>query len=368
MSLFNLGKNAYLMLANGRIFEGYSFGVEGTAFGEIVFTTAMTGYTETLTDPSFLGQLVTQTFPLIGNYGVNEEDYECESSHVNGYIVREWCNSPSNFRSEGDIDSFLKKQNIIGIHSIDTRCLTRIIREAGVMNGVITTEDIYAKKDELLKKVIEFKITDAVGTVTCKEKCVHAAEDSKYNVVLIDYGSKRNIWRELVKRGCTVTSVPSNTSAEEIAAMKPDGIMLSNGPGDPVDNPVPIQTLRQLIPYQIPTFGICIGHQLLALANGATTEKLKYGHRGENQPVVDIALDRTFVTAQNHGYTVLGESIPVEAGAVSHKNANDATCEGIRYTNAPAFTVQFHPEAHGGPLDTAYLFDDFIKLMNKEGK
>lgn len=368
MSLFNLDDKAYLLLANGKIFEGYSFGAKGTMVGEVVFTTAMTAYQETLTDPSYYGQIVTQTFPLIGNYGVNDEDFESKKSVVSGYIVREWCNTPSNFRCKGNVDEFLKKQNIIGIHSIDTRCLTRMIRETGVMNGVITTENVYEKKDELLEKVKAFTIEKAVESVTVKAEEEYKAENAKYKVALFDFGYKHNIRRELIKRGCDVTVVPASTSAEQIKSMGVDGIMLSNGPGDPAENTQIIANLKKLTEYKIPTFGICLGHQLLALANGAKTEKLKYGHRGANQPVIDIALDKTFVTSQNHGYAVISDTIPEEAGSVSHKNANDGTCEGVRYKNAPAFTVQFHPEAHGGPLDTAYLFDEFIELMDENRK
>lgn len=370
MSLFNLGDKAYVMLEDGRIFEGYSFGAKGTSFGEIVFTTSMTAYEETLTDPSYFGQIVTQTFPLIGNYGVNDSDYESAGSVVSGYIVREWCNAPSNFRCEGNVDDFLKKHNIIGIHSIDTRCLTRIIREHGVMNGVITTENVYEKKDEFLKKIREFSIVNAVKSVTCKEIQEYKAEEPLYNVVLFDFGYKYNIRRELLKRGCNVTVVPADTAPERIKELNPDGIMLSNGPGDPSENTEIIANLRELVKYRIPTFGICLGHQLMALANGARTEKLKYGHRGANQPVDDIRLDKTFVTSQNHGYAVISDSIDPSAGEVSHKNSNDQTCEGVRYKNFPCFTVQFHPEACGGPLDTSYLFDEFIDLIkaDKEAK
>ena len=346
--IFENKKKATLILADGTEFEGRAFGADGSVVGEIVFTTAMVGYQETLTDPSYCGQIVTQTFPLIGNYGVNSVDPESNGSVVSGYIVREQCEDPSNFRCEGDLDSYLKKYNIIGIYDIDTRHLTKIIRESGVMNGAIVHGDF--DKEALLAQI----------------RAYYPAENAKFNVVLMDYGYKFNIRRELVRRGCNVTVMPWNSTADEIKALNPDGIMLSNGPGDPADNTEAIQTLRELIPAQIPTFGICLGHQLLALANGAKTEKLKYGHRGGNQPVKDLALDRTFITSQNHGYAVVSGSVPAEAGEVSHVNGNDGTCEGVRYHNAPAFTVQFHPEACGGPKDTAYLFDEFIELM--EGK
>lgn len=354
-------RKAALILADGTVFEGCGFGAEGDVIGEIVFTTAMTGYQETLTDPSYCGQIVTQTFPLIGNYGVNKVDPESRGSAVSGYVVRECCEEPSNFRCEGDLDSYLKELNIVGLCDIDTRRLTRIIRESGVMNGAIVCGEF--DKDELLEKIRAYKVGEVVPKVSVKEKELFPAEDARFNVVLMDYGYKFNIRRELVKRGCNVTVMPYNSTAEEIKALMPDGIMLSNGPGDPTDNAQSIETLRELIPAKIPTFGICLGHQLLALANGAKTEKLKYGHRGGNQPVKDLALDKTFITSQNHGYAVVGESVPKEVGAVSHINGNDGTCEGVRYTNAPAFTVQFHPEACGGPHDTSYLFDEFIKLM-----
>lgn len=359
--IFENKRKAALILADGTEFHGRGFGAEGDTIGEIVFTTAMTGYQETLTDPSYCGQIVTQTFPLIGNYGVNKIDPESSKSAVSGYIVREHCEAPSNFRCEGDLDSYLKGLNIVGIYDIDTRRLTRIIRESGVMNGAIVSGEF--NKDELLEKIRAYKVGEVVSKVSVKEKQYFPAENGKYNVVLMDYGYKFNIRRELVKRGCNVTVMPYNATAEEIKALSPDGIMLSNGPGDPADNVLPIQTLRELIPEKIPTFGICLGHQLLALANGAETEKLKYGHRGGNQPVKDLTHDKTFITSQNHGYAVIGESVPGEVGAVSHINGNDGTCEGVRYTNAPAFTVQFHPEACGGPHDTSYLFDEFLKLM-----
>lgn len=358
-------KKAFLILADGTVFEGKSFGAAGTVMGEIVFTTAMTGYEETLTDPSYCGQLVTQTFPLIGNYGTNDADRESNGSVVSGYIVREHCEAPSNFRCEGTIDAFLKKYGIIGLYDIDTRRLTRIIRESGVMNGMITDREDF-NKEKALEEIRAYRVGQVVPRVSVQKAERYPAENARFKVALIDYGYKHNIRKELVKRGCDVTVFPYNVTAEEIKAFAPDGVMLSNGPGDPEQNPESIETLRRLIPERIPTFGICLGHQLLALANGAKTVKLKYGHRGENQPVTDLELGRTFITSQNHGYAVVGDTIPPEAGKMSHVNGNDKTCEGVRYRNAPAFTVQFHPEACGGPQDTAYLFDEFIELM--EGK
>ncbi len=360
---FGKAKTAYLILSDGTVFKGKSFGKEGTVIGETVFTTAMTGYQETLTDPSYCGQIVTQTFPLIGNYGVNGYDDESNGSAVSGYVVREKCDFPSNFRCEGTIEDFLKKHGIVGIYDIDTRRLTRIIRETGVMNGMITTEEFVM--EEALEKIKGFKAERPVPKVSCKESVKFEAENKKFSVVLMDYGCKHNIRKELVNRGCDVTVMPWNSTAEEVCALNPDGIMLSNGPGDPTDNPEAIETLKKLSEKNIPTFGICLGHQLYALANGASTVKLKYGHRGENQPVTDLELGRTFITSQNHGYAVLNDSISENVGKVSHVNANDGTCEGVRYTNSPAFTVQFHPEACGGPQDTAYLFDEFIKLMEE---
>ena len=366
MSLFNHSEKAYLMLANGQVFEGWSFGAKGTVIGEVVFTTGLTGYQETLTDPSYYGQIVTQTFPLIGNYGVNSQDNESAKSYVTGYIVREWCNAPSNFRCEGNINDFLKDHNIVGINGIDTRRLTRIIREVGVMNGVITTEDVYSKKDELLEKINAFTVKDAVKAVTNNETLTYEPEEKKYRVVLFDFGYKRNIRKELVKRGCEVVVVPADTKADKVKELAPDGIMFSNGPGDPAENVEIIENIKEIEKLGIPIFGICLGHQLMALANGGKTEKLKYGHRGANQPVIDLESGLTYVTSQNHGYAVIGDSIDASVGHVSHINANDKTCEGIRYTAVNAFTVQFHPEAHGGPLDTSYLFDEFVETMEKE--
>ena len=273
---------AYLILEDGTVYRGKGFGAEGTTIGEVVFTTGMTGYQETLTDPSYYGQIVTQTFPLIGNYGLNEFDGESAKAWAKGYIVREWCEEPSNFRSKYTLEEFLKMNNVIGIYDIDTRALTKKIREHGVMNGAIASE-LPVNMDAFLKELKAYVIRDAVKSVSCKEKTFYPAEDEKYRVVLYDYGFKANILRSLLQRGCSVTVVPYNTTAAEIRELGPDGIMLSNGPGDPSENIEPIKILNELMNTGIPIFGICLGHQLLALANGAKTEKLKYGHRGANQ-------------------------------------------------------------------------------------
>lgn len=361
------GKKATLLLANGMEFSGYSVGKQGTVIGEIVFATGMTGYEETLTDPSYYGQIVTQTFPLVGNYGTNSFDKESDKSYLSGYIVREWCELPSNFRCEGTLAKFLEDQNVIGIYGIDTRALTKIIRESGVMNGAITTEENF-DKEKLLEEIKSFKIVNAVKSVSCKEPKEYKSKEGKRKVCLFDFGYKYNIREELLKRGCDVTVVPYNTTAEEISKMDIDGIMLSNGPGDPSENVEIIENLKDIMKLNIPTFGICLGHQLMALANNAKTEKLLYGHRGANQPVVDIDLDRTFVTSQNHGYAVIADTISDDLGYVSHKNANDGSCEGVKYKQIKAFTVQFHPEACGGPQDTSYLFDEFMTLIDGEDK
>jgi carbamoyl-phosphate synthase small subunit len=354
---------AYLILEDGTVYRGKGFGAKGKTVGEVVFTTGMTGYQETLTDPSYYGQIVTQTFPLIGNYGLNNLDSESAKSWVKGYIVREWCEEPSNFRSKYTMDAFLKKNNIIGIYDIDTRALTKKIREHGVMNGAITTE-LPGNLSAFLKELSSYTILDAVKSVSSMEKIFYPAKTEEYHVVLYDYGCKANIIRSLLQRNCSVTVVPYNTPLKMIQALKPSGIMLSNGPGDPAENTEAIGILKELMGSGIPIFGICLGHQLLALANGAKTEKLKYGHRGANQPVSDKIRDRVFITSQNHGYAVVGKTMDTETGFVSHINANDGSCEGITYKNGKAFTVQFHPEACAGPQDTQYLFDQFIQMMS----
>lgn len=362
-----MAKAAYLILADGTIYEGTSFGAEGTAVGELVCTTSMTGYQETLTDPSYFGQLITQTFPLIGNYGVNSYDGESPKVWSRGYVVREYCEHPSNFRCERTIDAYLKEQGVVGISGLDTRALTRKIRRFGVINSAITTrmpEDLSAFLDEIRA----FQITDAVKTVSTRVRKFYASEGNRYTVVLYDYGYKKNILQSLLKRGCNVVVVPYNTPCEVAMDYQPDGFMLSNGPGNPKENQEAIAVLKEIMQTGKPIFGICLGHQLLALANGAGTEKLLYGHRGSNQPVVDLEMDRVFITSQNHGYMVVGDSLPPEVGTVSHINGNDKSCEGIVYKSCNAFTVQFHPEACGGPLDTQYLFDKFTAMMDREGR
>ena len=318
-------QKAYLLLANGQIFEGKSFGMTGTTIGEVVFATGMTGYQETLTDPSYYGQIAVQTFPLNGNYGTNSDDFESPHCWLKGYIVREWCEVPSNFRCEKTIDEFLKEQHVIGLYGVDTRQLTRIIRECGVMNGAITTEDVYAKKEVLLAQIQAYEIKDAVKTVTTKEIKHYTVENPEHEVVMMDFGYKAHILRHLLNRNCNVTVVPAYTTAEEILAINPDGVMLTNGPGNPEENTEVIETLKKLIAAKMPMFGICLGHQLTALANGGKTMKLKYGHRGGNQPVKDLNTGRVYVTSQNHGYAVVGDSIDPAVGKMSHWNVNDNT-------------------------------------------
>lgn len=356
---------AYLILADGTVFKGRNMGVAGTTIGEVVFTTGMTGYQETLTDPSFYGQMVTQTFPLIGNYGINSEDKESSRVWVSGYIVREVCFEPSNFRCEKTMESYLEENEIIGIYDIDTRALTKKIRETGVMNGAITTE-WPEDMDALLKEINAFTIKDAVASVSYDEPMTFTIDDPVCKVVLMDYGYKKNILRSLNQRGCEVIVMPHDTTLEQINKIDPDGIMLSNGPGDPEENKEIIANLKEILDKsEYPVLGICLGHQLMALANGAKTEKLKFGHRGGNQPVFDLNKNRIFVTTQNHGYAVVSDSITPDIGKVSHYNANDKSCEGVIYNRPATFTVQFHPEACAGPHDTQYLFDNFVSNMIK---
>jgi len=351
---------AFLLLEDGTVFEGNSFGMEGNIVGEVVFNTGMTGYQEVLTDPSYCGQIVCMTYPLIGNYGVNLDDIESIKPQVKGFIVRELCKTPSNWRSIETLNEYLKRNEIIGLEGIDTRELTIILRDKGTMKGTIVTGDHLSEIEEKLCELKSYTIDNPVLQVTTPE--VKHIDGDGYRIALLDYGLKQNIVRSLLKRNCEIYIFPATATAQEILSIEPDGIMLSNGPGDPKDCEFQIDTIKALTGKK-PIFGICLGHQLTALANGADTEKLKYGHRGCNHPVKDLEKDMTYITSQNHGYTIIEDSLNKEIMSVSHINMNDGTIEGIKYKNAPLFTVQFHPEASPGPGDTAYLFDEFMEMI-----
>ena len=349
-------KKAYLVLSDGRSFQGVRIGAEGDGLGELVFTTGMTGCLETLTDPSYAGQIILQTFPLVGNYGVIPEDLEGRCL-AHGYVVRELCGAPSNFRSEYPLDAFLKEHRIPGICGVDTRAITRIIREEGVLNALICDE-VPAE----LGAVRSYAVRNVVREAGGREVCSFPAEgEERFHVALLDYGAKRHIVKELTARGGRVTVLPHDTAAETVLALRPDGLMLSNGPGDPKENVFEIAQLKKLIGV-MPVFGICLGHQLAALALGGETVKLKYGHRGANQPVKDLLSGRCFITSQNHGYAVLTDSVSDKA-QLRFINANDLSCEGLDYPAYRCFTVQFHPEASAGPHDTGFLFDRFVGMM-----
>ncbi len=354
-----------MVLEDGRYFKGKSFGAQGEIIAEVVFNTGMAGYQEVLTDPSYCGQIVNMTYPLIGNYGVNEADMESKKIQVTGFIVRELCTWPSNFRSQGTLGDWLEKNNISGIQGIDTRALTRHIREAGSMNGVLTTNDeSMAALQEKAKAAPHMAGQDLVGKVTCEQPCDYAApKEKKYTVTLIDYGVKYNIMQELANRGCQVRVVPASMSAKDILADNPDGIMVSNGPGDPAAVTYAIETVRELI-GKVPMFGICLGHQIMGLAYGGKTVKLKFGHRGVNHPVKELATGKISITSQNHGFCVEEKSLPQDV-EVTHVNMNDMTLEGMRHKKHPVFSVQYHPEASPGPHDAAPLFDRFINMMEK---
>ena len=351
-------KKRYLVLSDGSVYEGEAFGADVQNIGELVFTTGMCGYIETLTDPSYYGQIVLQTFPLIGNYGIIPSDFEGQCC-VKGYVVREYCTHPSNFRCEKTLDDYLKEQNIPGICSVDTRAITKKLREEGVMNAYICDS-----VPEDLTDIRNYIIKDAVESVSCKVRHVYPAEtERKYSVALIDYGAKKNIIRELQNHGCDVTVFPCTVKAEELLTGEFDGVMLSNGPGDPADNVYQIEQIAKIF-GKIPMFGICLGHQLTALSQNGKTVKLKYGHRGVNQPVKDVTDSRVYITSQNHGYAVVPGS--VKNGTERFLNANDNTVEGMDYPGTNVFTVQFHPEACSGPHDTEFLFDRFCDMMGGE--
>ena len=354
---------AFLILEDGTVFSGTSIGANREVISEIVFNTSMTGYLEVLTDPSYAGQAVTMTYPLIGNYGVCYKDMESLKAWPDGFIVRELSRMPSNFRSEATIQEFLIDNDIPGIAGIDTRALAKILREKGTMNGMITTDENYSLED-VLPKIKAYTVSGVVRKVSCKEKTVLKADGPK--VALMDFGAKKNIARSLNSRGCEVTIYPAYTKAEEILAAKPDGIMLSNGPGDPKECVEIIEELKKLYASDVPMFAICLGHQLLALATGADTHKLKYAHRGANHPVKDLKTGRVYISSQNHGYVVDETTLNPQIAKPAFENVNDKTNEGLEYIGKNIFTVQFHPEACAGPQDTAYLFDRFIDMMKKE--
>ena len=352
--------NAFLILEDGHVFEGRSFGAQKEVICEVVFNTSMTGYLEVLTDPSYQGQGVVMTYPLIGNYGVCLEDAESDRPWHSAFIVREISRMSSNFRREEELEEYLKEHDIPGICGVDTRAITKILREDGCMGGMITTNPDY-NLDEILPKLKAYRVTDAVKTVTRKEK-THVKGDGP-KVALLDLGTKKNIVRSLPKRGCDVTAYPAFTPAADILGDQPDGIMLSNGPGDPKECTEIIKEIKKLYNSDVPIFAICLGHQLMALATGADTEKMRWGHRGGNHPVKDLATGRVYISSQNHGYVIKSESIPEDIAEVSFINVNDRTIEGLNYKNKKIRTVQFHPEACPGPQDTAYLFDEFLDVM-----
>ena len=351
---------AYLILEDGTVFAGTSIGSTREVISEIVFNTSMTGYLEVLTDPSYAGQAVVMTYPLIGNYGICHADMESGQPWPDGYIVRELSRIPSNFRSEDTIQNFLKIHDIPGISGIDTRALTKILREKGTMNGMITTTE-YADLSEPIRRMKEYQVTGVVLRTTTKEKYV--LEGPGKRVALMDYGAKRNIARSLNERGCQVTVYPADTPAETVLADHPDGIMLSNGPGDPKENVQIIEEVKKLYQSDVPIFAICLGHQLMALANGMRTYKLKYGHRGGNHPVKDLETGRVYISSQNHGYVVDTSNLDPSVAVPAFVNVNDGTNEGLKYTGKNIFTVQYHPEACPGPQDSGYLFDRFMKMM-----
>lgn len=354
---------ATLILGNGAMFEGQSFGASHDCICEMVFNTSMTGYQEILTDPSYAGQGIVMSYPLIGNYGVNHEDNESGRPWCPAFVVRHLSSRGSNFRNEGTLEDYLKQYDIVGIQGVDTRAITRILRNQGTMNGMITCAEHFSVQ-ELLPKIRAYRVENTVEQVTRKNVEVFPAEGvQKYRVALMDFGVKQNMIRCLTRRGCQVTVYPAHTSAETILSGGFDGIMLSNGPGDPADNVAIITEVKKLYDSNVPIFAVCLGHQLMALATGAETRKMRFGHRGGNHPVRDIEAGRVFITSQNHGYCVCEESVNPSIAEISHTNVNDGSVEGLRYKKGNIFTVQFHPEASPGPLDTEYLFDRFMSMM-----
>ncbi len=359
---------AVLILENGAVFRGESIGDTADRVCEMVFNTSMTGYQEILTDPSYAGQGVVMTYPLIGNYGVNSEDNESSQPWVEALVVRHLAARGSNFRCEGDLDSYLRQFHITGIQGVDTRGLTRLLRSQGTMNGMISCAEHFSA-ETALEKIRAYRVKGTVEKVTRQTvESYPALGESRYRVALMDYGVKENMIRCLQRRGCSVTVYPARTPAAQVLAGGYDGVMLSNGPGDPADNVEIIREVKTLYESGIPLFAVCLGHQLLALATGAKTRKMPFGHRGGNHPVKDLKEGRVFITSQNHGYAVVAETVDPAVAEVSHINVNDGGVEGLRYKRPACFTVQFHPEASPGPMDTEYLFDRFVESMEKGGR
>jgi carbamoyl-phosphate synthase small subunit len=352
---------AILALEDGTYFEGESFGATGEVDGEMVFNTSMTGYQEVMTDPSYRGQIVCMTYPLIGNYGINNDDNQSDEPQLRGFVVRESCNYPSNWRCEETDESFLKKNNVIGIKEIDTRVLTKHIRDHGMMQAVISTENL--DPDSLVEKAKRSSLgQNLVYEVTTKQSySLDVSLQSKYHIAVLDMGVKKDILESFTNNNTDLTVLPADTSAEEIMELNPDGLFISNGPGDPKDIPEVVEEVKKLL-GKLPLFGICFGHQILGLALGADTYKLKFGHRGANHPVKDLSTDQVYITSQNHGYAIKEDSLPAEL-EVTHQNLNDGTIEGMKHKRLPIFSIQYHPEAAPGPNDSNYLFEEFIKLI-----
>ncbi|OLU45510.1 glutamine-hydrolyzing carbamoyl-phosphate synthase small subunit [Faecalibaculum rodentium] len=353
-----------LILEDGSVYRGQGFGSDDLKTGELVFNTSMTGYQEILTDNSYCGQIVMMTYPLIGNYGINRDDYESIEPAVFGFVTRDLCQSPNNWRSQETLDDFLKAHNIPGIYDVDTRAITRKLRNKGTMRAMLADPDIDI--EAAVKQLQETDyLHDQVARVSSSK--IFPIPNRGHKVVLMDFGAKLGIVRELSRRGCDLIVVPWDTDAQTILSYHPDGVMLSNGPGDPEDVPQAIETIRQLMGKTV-IFGICLGHQLISLACGAKTYKLKFGHRGANHPVVDLETGKVDITSQNHGFAVDIDSLADTELELTHKALNDGSCEGVRHKELPVFSVQFHPEASAGPEDTAYLFDKFVAMMDKEGR
>lgn len=353
---------AFLILEDGNVFEGKSIGAEKEVISEIVFNTSMTGYLEVLTDPSYAGQAVVMTYPLIGNYGICYEDSESSKPWPDGFIVRELSPIPSNFRSKDTIQNFLKSNGIPGIEGVDTRALTKILRDKGTMNGMITTNENY-NLDQIIPELKKYTTGRVVEKVTCAS--VSRLKGDGPRVALMDFGAKKNIAKSLHARGCDVTIYPARTTAEEVLSTNPDGIMLSNGPGDPKACVEIIEEIRKFYESGVPVFAICLGHQLMALATGADTHKMKYGHRGANHPVKDLSTGKVYISSQNHGYVVDESTLDPKIAKPAFINVNDKTNEGLEYIGKNIFTVQFHPEACAGPQDSNFLFDRFFEMMKK---